>query len=73
LFEPPANAKVIKIGKKVVGHAYTCSGECSVAVPEGAGGTVACFPEGGTADGETVDSGEIFGMALIATTAPPKI
>ncbi len=57
--EPPANARVIKINKKVVGHAYTCSGECSVSVPEGAGGTVACFPEGGTADGKAVNSGEI--------------
>jgi hypothetical protein len=58
--EPPANAKVIKIDKKVVGHSYTCSGECSVSVPEGAGGTIACFPEGGTADGKTVDSGKIL-------------
>lgn len=57
--EPPANAKVIKIDKKVVGHSYTCSGECSVSVPEGAGGTVACFSEGGTADGKAVNSGEI--------------
>ena len=58
--EPPANAKVIKIDKKIVGHAYTCSGECSVSVPEGAGGTVACFPEGGTADGEDVQPGGIL-------------
>lgn len=58
--EPPANAKVIKIAQSVVGHAYTCSGECSVSVPEGTGGTVACFPEGGTADGTVVISGEIL-------------
>lgn len=57
--EPPANAEVIKIDKKVVGHSYTCSGECFVSVPEGAGGTVACFSEGGTADGKAVNSGEI--------------
>lgn len=58
--ELPENAKVIKINKKVVGHAYTLSGENSVSVPEGAGGTILCFPDGGEIDGVKAQKGEIL-------------
>lgn len=56
--EPPANAKVIKIGTEVVGHQYVISGANTVSVPEGTGGTILCFPKGGTANGEKILPGE---------------
>lgn len=60
--EPPANAQVIKIGKKVVGHSYTNSGSFEVSVPEGAGGTILYFPNGGTVNGETVAKGTVWSV-----------
>ncbi len=58
--EPPKDAKVIKIGTQVVGHSYVISGnDLAVSVPEGLGGTILYFPDGGELDWEKVNKGAI--------------